>query len=92
VTSRDVKHPSLDVSFVDHAVNHHLMSRINDLWPRPGHEGEQNDRAEALRNDLRLAITQVLADRNVVLVTDPSTDAAGECRDSLERGMSLEKP
>lgn len=92
MTSRAAKSPSIDISFVDHAVNHHLMPKINDLWPHSENEAEQDDRAEALRNDLRLAITHVLADRNVVLVIDPWTDAARECRESSETRKGLEKP
>ena len=88
MTSRAAKSPSIDISFVEHAVNHHLMSKINDLWPHPGNEVEENDRAEALRNDLRVAITHVLADRRVMLVIDPSTDAARECRNRSSRSST----
>jgi hypothetical protein len=65
---RALKCPSIDINDVDEAVDEYLIAHINDLWPRPANEEDEVDLIEALRTDLRVAITQVLADSRVKVV------------------------
>jgi hypothetical protein len=62
-----VKCPSIDITCVDDAVDCHLIPSIKDLWPRPANEGD-DDLTEALRSDLRVAITEVLVGHKVRIV------------------------
>jgi hypothetical protein len=43
-----VKCPSIDIAYVDDAVDYHLIAKIADLWPRPaGGEWGGPDRGAA---------------------------------------------
>lgn len=64
------KSPSIDITNVDDAVDCHLIPKISDLWPHPANEEEDDDLAEVLRTDLRVAITKVLVEHRVQIV-DP---------------------
>jgi hypothetical protein len=59
--------PSIDVAHVDDAVDCHLISKIDDLWPRFA-KGEEEDVAESLRSNLRVAIAEVLISHGVKVV------------------------
>ena len=61
--------PSIDIAFVDDAVDYHLMPKIADLWPPPPSEEKGEDLTEALRTDVRVAIQEVLTRHGVRLVT-----------------------
>jgi hypothetical protein len=60
--------PSIDIAYLDDTVDYHLIPRIKDLWPRPADPEHAEDLAEALRTDLRVAITEVLAGHRVTVV------------------------
>ena len=61
------EHPSIDVAHVDDAVDYYLIPKIDNLWSRPADE-EDEDPAETLRSNLRVAITEVLLNHSVVVV------------------------
>ena len=63
----DVRCPSIDIAYVDDAVDYHLICKIANLWPPPSNE-ENEDRTEALRTAVRVAIQEVLVDHGVRLV------------------------
>ena len=63
-----VRGPSIDVTSVDDAVDHHLIAKITDLWPRPANPEEEDDLTEALRSHLRVAITEVLMGHKIRVV------------------------
>jgi hypothetical protein len=59
--------PSVDIGHVDDAVDYHLIPKIDGLWPRPTND-EEEDPSEALRSNLRVAITEVLLGHGVKVV------------------------
>jgi hypothetical protein len=61
------RRPSLDIAHIDDAVDYHLIPKIDDLWPPPANE-EEEDLVEALRSGLRVAITEVLASHGIKVV------------------------
>jgi hypothetical protein len=60
--------PSISIDDFDDAIENHLVSRINDLWPPPANPDEDDDRIEALRSDLHGAIAKVFGDHGVSVV------------------------
>jgi len=65
--SNVARRPSIDISYVDEAVDYHLIPKIADLWPVTNEEIRE-DLTEALRTAVRVAIQEVLAGHGVKLV------------------------
>ena len=77
-----MKRPSIDVCCIDDAVDKYLMPRISDSV---GEEDEEY--TEELRTELRVAIKQVLAEYQVMLV-DSWSDAVRACFQRGRRAKS----
>lgn len=60
--------PSIDIGYVDEAVDYHLIPKIANLWPLLGTEEKGEDLTETLRTEVRVAIQEVLAGYGVKLV------------------------